>query len=100
LTLEEAGRELQVSSDGLKNRILSQGMTPEQAIAHRLSKYRKKSVFLTFNGVTLSTMEWESKLGLKRGNLRLRLQRGIPLEKALQPGDFRKLSRPRKASIP
>lgn len=100
LTLEEAGRELGVSSDGLKNRILNQGMAPEQAISHRLRKYRKKSVFLAFNGVTLSTMEWENKLGLTRGNLRNRLRRGMPLEKALQPGDFRKLGRPRKALRP
>lgn len=100
LTLEEAGRELQISSECLRLRIVQQGMEPAEAIIRSLRKHRKCSVFLTHGGLTLSTLEWESKLGLTRGNLRIRLRRGMPLEKALQPGDFRKLSRPRKASIP
>jgi hypothetical protein len=75
-------------------------MGASEAITHSLRKHRKNSVFLTHGGLTLSTLEWERKLGLTRGNLRNRLRRGMPLEKALRPGDFRKLSRPRKASSP
>lgn len=94
LTLEEAGRELGISSERLRLRIVHQGMEPAEAITCSLRKHRKSSVFLTHGGLTMSTLEWERLLGLSRGNLRNRIRRGMPLEKALQPGDLRKISRP------
>lgn len=98
LTIEEAAREMGICADRLRLRIVQQGMDPSEAVSRSLRRHRKNSVLLTHGGATMSTLEWENKLGLTRGNLRNRLRRGMPLEKALQPGDFRKLRRPRKVS--
>ena len=51
---------------------------------------------MTYQGETLSVMEWEKRLGLKNKTLQKRLAKGMPLEKAMQSADLRR----RKASSP
>lgn len=41
------------------------------------------SPLITFNGETLTRKQWADRLGIKSGNLHLRLDRGWPLERAL-----------------
>lgn len=100
LTLEEVARELRISADGLRARVVTNGMQPEKAISQLMRGHRKNSIFLTFNGETLSTVEWGKRAELNRSTIRRRIKRGMSLEKALHLGDLRKLSRPRQASSP
>jgi hypothetical protein len=96
LSLEEINRELGLAPGGLRVRIVVLGMEPTRALTPGHLPYRKTAVMLTHNGQTMSLPEWARKVGIRREKLRLRLEYGWPLEKALQPDDFRK----RKASSP
>lgn len=44
---------------------------------------RRSGVFITFNGTTLSTTQWDDKLGGARGLVRKRLRMGWDIEKAV-----------------
>jgi hypothetical protein len=91
---------LKVSIKGLRKRIKARGMEAGEAIHASQHQYNRRTPLLTFEGETISARELEKKLGLKNKLLQTRLSRGMPLERALYSGDLRKLSRPRKASIP
>ncbi|KXB30780.1 hypothetical protein AT959_08605 [Dechloromonas denitrificans] len=90
LTLEEISRELGLAPGGLRTRIVRLEMAPAKALTSGPVQYRKTAVLLTHNGQTMSLPEWARKVGIRREKLRNRLDHGWPLEKALQPGDFRR----------
>lgn len=90
LTLEEINRKLGLAPGGLRVRIVTLGMAPDKALTNGPVQYRKTAVLLTHNGQTMSLPEWARKVGIRREKLRNRLEQGWPLEKALQPIDFRK----------
>lgn len=47
------------------------------------SSNRRTSKMITFNGKTLSATEWAKRIGMNRGGITKRLQKGWPLKKAL-----------------
>lgn len=46
--------------------------------------------WITHQGQTLPGYEWARRLGLKPETVRMRLKRGLPIEKVLHPGDLPK----------
>lgn len=96
LSVAEAGRALKVSIKGLRKRIKLRGMEADEAIHASQHRYSRRTPLLTYQGETLSVMEWEKRLGLKNKTLQKRLAKGMPLEKAMQSADLRR----RKASSP
>jgi hypothetical protein len=47
------------------------------------SNNRRNSRMITFNGKTLTATEWARKIGLNRGCIAKRIEKGWPLKKAL-----------------
>ena len=92
LTIEEAGRELELPPTTLRQRLLVQKVPLERAATRGPLPYRRNSRFVTFNGETLSVPEWAKRSGVRVRTLRERLRRKVPLERALRPGSLRKVS--------
>jgi hypothetical protein len=84
MTVQEAARTLGLPVMTYRNRVLKQGLTPEQA-ASRERVQRKDSRLIEFNGQTQTLPQWAKALGLRVRTLRERLRRGMPLERALKP---------------
>lgn len=55
---------------------------------------KTNNLLLTFNGVTLTSIEWAEKLGLHRSAVGRRIRKGWSLEKAVTfPKNFKKVSK-------
>lgn len=91
LSIEELARAIGLPPTTLRGRLLRQKLDLSRALSPVPLPYRKDSKFLTLDGQTLSMPEWARLLGVRVRTLRERVRRGSPPERALRPGDLRKL---------
>ena len=90
VTAAEAARSIGVRHATVLRRVASgfQLENPPAAKLYRASKW------LTHNGETLPLPQWAKRIGLPSQVLWQRINRGIPVEKALTPGRFRTNGQP------
>lgn len=89
-TIQETARNIGIPPMTMRKRLLVMGLWPEKAATVGRLPYRRDSHHYTLNGQTMSLPEWARLLGVRLRTLRERLRRGVPLERALMPGDHRK----------
>jgi len=87
--MSDWARELGVPVPTLHNR-LSRGWSPERALSTPLGTFSQQHRFLEFNGERMRIGQWEERLGLSNGALRLRLDSGWSIEDALTKGRYEK----------
>jgi hypothetical protein len=58
------------------------------ATAKEQGRNRRSNFVIEFNGERKSLTAWAEEIGIKRGTLRVRLDRGWPLERAMSAGKF------------
>lgn len=84
LTLKQWSLRTGISYGTLYNRMHRQGLTLEQAIEKETRKGAKNNVrLITYNGETKPLIKWARETGMLPTTLRLRLDRGWTVERAL-----------------
>jgi hypothetical protein len=94
VSTSELGVMSGLGTECVRDRIAS-GMNPEEV----MSTPKRKKVFITHDGKTMTVKEWSEKTGLSENVIRKRFERGYSSTAVLSPAGRLRLKRNREAEL-